>query len=114
MIIIGILAAVAVPAYLSAVRKAREAALREDLATMRKAIDSFTVDKGKAPQDLSDLVTAGYLKEMPKAPLTNRTDTWVPAQEDSLISLDQTQPGINDVHSGAQAASSDGTLYSTW
>lgn len=114
MIIIGILAAVAVPAYLQSVKKAKEAVLREDLQVLRKAIDSYTVDKQKAPQALTDLVESGYLKSMPKDPLTNRTDTWVPVQEDTLNSLDQTQSGIDDVHSGAQEASSDGTLYSTW
>jgi general secretion pathway protein G len=114
MIIIGILAAVAVPKYLQTVRKANEAVLREDLHVMRSAIDSYTVDKQKAPQTLDDLVEAGYLKSMPKDPITGRTDSWVPGQEDTLMSIDQTQPGINDVHSGAQAASSDGTLYSTW
>jgi general secretion pathway protein G len=114
MIIIGILAAVAVPAYLQSVRKAKEAVLREDLHAMRAAIDSFTVDKQKAPQQLEELVESGYLKAMPKDPITNRTDTWVAAQEDTLSSLDQTQSGINDVHSGAQETSSEGTAYSTW
>ena len=114
MIIIGILTAVAVPAYLQSVRKAKEAVLREDLHAMRSAIDSYTVDKQKAPQQLEDLVESGYLKMMPKDPLTNRTDTWVPGQEDALSSIDQTQSGINDVHSGAQETSSDGTAYSTW
>lgn len=114
MIIIGILAAFAVPAYLQSVRKAKEAVLREDLHVMRSAIDSYTVDKQKAPETLDDLVQAGYLKTMPKDPITNRTDTWVPGQEDTLSSIDQTQSGINDVHSGAQESSSEGTSYSTW
>lgn len=114
MIIIGILAAVAVPAYLQSVRKAKEAVLKEDLQAMRKAIDSYTIDKSKAPQSLQDLVEAGYLKAMPKDPITNRTDSWVPGQEDILNSLDQTQSGIDDVHSGAQETSSEGTAYSTW
>ena len=114
MIIIGILAAVAVPAYLQSVRKAKEAVLKEDLQAMRKAIDSYTIDKAKAPQALQDLVESGYLKAMPKDPITNRTDSWVPGQEDILNSLDQTQSGIDDVHSGAQETSSEGTAYSTW
>jgi len=114
MIIIGILAAVAVPAYLQSVRKAKEAVLREDLHTMRSAIDSYTVDKQKAPQSLEDLIESGYLKSMPKDPITNRTDSWVAGQEDTLMSIDQTQSGINDVHSGAQETSSEGTSYSTW
>ena len=114
MVVIGILAAIAIPAYVSSVRAAKEAVLREDLHVMRAAIDSYTVDKAKAPESLDDLVQSGYLKVMPKDPFTNRTDTWIPAQSDTLSSIDQTQPGIDDVHSGAQMTASDGTSYNTW
>lgn len=114
MVIIGILATVAIPAYVSNVRNAKEAALREDLHVMRAAIDSYTVDKQKAPQSLDDLVQSGYLKVMPMDPFTHRSDTWVSVQEDTLMSLDQTQPGIDDVHSGAQMSAGDGTAYNTW
>jgi general secretion pathway protein G len=115
MIIIGVLAAIAVPAYVQSVRHAREAVLREDLHTLRAAIDSYTVDKGKAPQGLSDLVDAGYLKSMPKDPMTNSTDTWVPAESDMLSTTDQTDAGgIDDVHSGSQDTSTDGSAYNTW
>ena len=114
MTIISLLAAIAIPSYTNNIRRAKEAVLREDLHTMRTAIDSYTVDKQKAPQVLDDLVQGGYLKTMPKDPITDRTDTWLPVQEDSLMSLDQTQPGIDDVHSGAQQTASDGTSYSTW
>jgi general secretion pathway protein G len=114
MFIISILLAIAVPSYISSVRHAKEAALREDLRTMRSAIDSYTVDKQKAPQSLDDLVQAGYLKSMPVDPFTQRSDTWVPATSDMLSSIDQTDPGIDDVHSGAQLTASDGTSYTTW
>jgi len=114
MIIIGVLAAIAVPAYVQSVRHAREAVLKEDLHTLRAAIDSYTVDKGKAPQALADLVEAGYLKAMPKDPMTNSTDSWVPAQSDMLSTTDQTDAGIDDVHSGSQETATDGTAYSTW
>ena len=114
MVVIGILAAIAIPAYTSNVRNAKEATLREDLHVMRGAIDSYTVDKQKAPQSLDDLVQSGYLKTMPVDPFTRRSDTWTPVQEDTLMSLDQTEPGIDDVHSGAQMTASDGTAYNTW
>jgi general secretion pathway protein G len=114
MVIIGILAAFAVPAYLHNVTSAKEAVLREDLQVMRTAINSYTVDKQKAPQSLDDLVTAGYLKAIPKDPMTGRTDTWIPAQSDTLDTVDQTEAGIDDVHSGAQALATDGTTYNTW
>jgi general secretion pathway protein G len=114
MAIIAFLAAIAVPSYKNNIRNAKEAVLKEDLHTMRTAIDSYTVDKQKAPQSLDDLVQAGYLKAMPVDPFTQRTDTWMPVQEDTLMSLDQTQSGINDVHSGSQLTGSDGTSYNTW
>ena len=115
MVIIGILAAIAIPAYTNNIRSAREAVLREDLHTMRTAIDSYTVDKQKAPQSLDDLVQAGYLKSLPVDPFTHRSDTWQPAQSDTLNSVDQTDAGgVDDVHSGSQDKSTDGTLYSSW
>ncbi len=114
MVIIGLLAAIAVPAYIQNVRHAKEAVLREDLYTMRRAIDSYTIDKQQAPQALDDLVQSGYLKTMPIDPITQRSDTWVAVQSDTLMSVDQTQPGIDDVHSGAQQSASDGSSYATW
>ncbi len=114
MLIIGVLAAIAVPSYLASVKKAKEAVLKEDLHTMRSAIDAYTVDKAKAPQSLDDLVQAGYLKAIPKDPITARNDTWIADQSDSLTSVDETQPGIDNVHSGAQETSSEGVAYSQW
>jgi general secretion pathway protein G len=115
MVIIATLAAMAIPMYTRNVQAAKEAVLKEDLQVMRTAIGSYTVDKEKAPQSLADLVTAGYLKAVPKDPITGRTDTWITDQSDTLGSIDQTDSGgIDDVHSGAQANGTDGTSYSTW
>lgn len=114
MIVIGLLAAIAIPAYVTNVKAAKEAVLKEDLHVMRQAIDSYTVDKQKAPQSLDDLVQSGYIKVMPKDPFTQRTDTWITAQDDTMMDLDQTESGINDVHSGAQQTAIDGTSYNTW
>jgi len=114
MAIIGVLAVVAIPSYVSAVRKAREAVLKEDLHVLRNAIDSYTADKQKAPQSLDDLVQEGYLKVIPEDPMTRAKDTWVTDSSDALHSLDQTDPGIDDVHSGSQEPASDGQPYSAW
>ena len=112
--IILILVSIAVPVYTRSILAAREAVLRQDLFAMRSAIDSYTMDKAKAPQALQDLVQEGYLREIPKDPFTNSRETWQIAQEDVLISVDQSQPGITDVHSGSNLMASDGTAYSTW
>jgi len=81
---------------------------------MRSAIDSYTMDKQKAPQSLQDLVQEGYLKVIPEDPMTKSRDTWNTDVSDSLHSLDQTDPGIDDVHSGSQETGTDGQPYSTW
>jgi general secretion pathway protein G len=114
IMIIGILAAIAAPIYAQSILRAREATLRQDLYHLRQAIDAYTMDKQKAPQSLQDLVTAGYFREIPKDPFTGKNDTWQVIQEDVYNSIDQNEPGISDVHSGASDASADGTAYSTW
>src|SRR5579863_560084 len=87
MSIIGILATLAIPSFKSAIKTAREAVLKEDLHVMRAAIDSYTMDKQKAPQSLDDLVQDGYLKSIPEDPMTHARDTWVTNTSDSLHSL---------------------------
>ena len=114
MTVIGLLASIAIPSYLNSVRKAREAVLREDLRTLRTAIDSFTVDREQGPQSLDDLVQAGYLKSVPVDPMTNHNDTWITSQGDAMTSITETQSGISDVHSGAQNVATDGTTYNNW
>jgi general secretion pathway protein G len=114
MAIIGVLAMVAVPSYISALQHAREAVLKEDLHTLRAAIDSYTMDKQKAPQSLDDLIQDGYIKSIPEDPMTRSTTTWVTDSSDSMHSLDQTDPGIDDIHSGSDQTGSDGQPYNTW
>jgi len=115
MMIIAILASIAVPAFIANVKHAREAVLKEDLHTMRSAIDSYTYDKQKAPQSLDELVQSGYLKELPKDPFTQRTDTWIADQGSDYTSIDETQSGgVANVHSGSQQVSTEGTTYNSW
>jgi general secretion pathway protein G len=114
--LILILASVAVPIYKQSILKSKEAVLRQDLFTMRQVIDQYTLDKQKAPQALDDLVSAGYMRQLPVDPFTARNDTWVPVEDqDIAYSPDQTDVGgISDVHSGSNLTSSDGTPYSSW
>ena len=112
--IILILVSIAVPIYNQSILRAKESVLRQDLFAMRSVIDQYTMDKGKAPQSLDDLVSAGYLREVPLDPMTNARDTWQTVAEDVLLSVNQDEPGISDVHSGATGSGTDGTAYSTW
>jgi general secretion pathway protein G len=114
MLIIAVLAAIAIPSYLSSIKAAREAVLKEDLHVLRQAIDAYTSDKEKAPQSLDDLVQAGYIKTLPVDPMTHSSTTWVTATDESLSNVDQTEPGINDVHSGSDQVGSDNQPYSSW
>ena len=114
MAIIGILATLAIPSYITAIKHAREAVLKEDLHVIRAAIDSYTMDKQKAPQSLDDLVSDGYLKVIPEDPMTRSTSSWATDTSEAMHSLDETDPGIDDVHSGSDQAGSDGQPYNTW
>jgi general secretion pathway protein G len=112
--IIVILMSIAIPHYQASILRARETVLKDDLYQLRSVIDEYTLDKQKAPQTLQDLVDAHYFRQLPKDPFTNASDTWVPVTDDSLMSPDQTEPGIIDVHSGSDQTSSEGTAYNTW
>src|SRR5256712_14019667 len=95
-----ILVSISVPVYNQSIMRAKESVLKQDLFQLRSLISQYTLDKQKAPQALDDLITAGYLKQIPIDPMTNARDTWTVDQEDTLLSVDQQEPGISDVHSG--------------
>ena len=111
--IIMILMAIAVPIYNQSVTRSKEAVLRQDLFTLRNVIDQYTLDKQKAPQGLDDLKQGNYIREIPKDPMTGEAN-WEVNSEDVLMSVDQTEPGIDNVHSASTATSLDGTPYNTW
>jgi general secretion pathway protein G len=114
MAIIVILIAIAVPYYQKAIIRAKETVLHNNLFAMRNAIDAYAFDKQKSPHDLQDLVTDGYLREVPKDPITQRSDTWKIIMEDAGQSVSSTDPGIFDVRSGSDKKSMEGTNYSDW
>mgnify|MGYP000493821691 CR=1 FL=1 len=114
MTIISIILSLAIPVYQKSLVRARESVLKNNLFTMRTVIDEYTYDKQKAPKDLRDLVDAGYLRSIPVDPMTGRPDTWRTVQEDSLASVNQTEPGIYDVKSGSDQKSLEGTPYAEW
>ncbi len=107
-----ILLAIALPMYNRSIVRAREARLHQDLATLNKQIQEYSLDKKKAPQSLQDLVP-GYMKFIPDD-ITGKNDTWVTDPEDPENAWDPNQTGIGSVHSGSEEISSDGTPYSSW
>ena len=114
MAIILVLATLGAGRYEQSLIRSHEAALKQDLFVMRNAIQQYTLDKEAGPSSLDDLVTSGYLREIPRDPMTRQKD-WTTASEDLLASPDQTAPGITDVHSTSDAVSPfENTAYSTW
>ena len=113
MAIISILVSIAVPMYQKSLLRTKESMLHSHLFTLRTVIDEYTFDKKKAPQTLQDLVSEGYLRAVPVDPITGN-DNWRTINEDSLIAVDQTQPGIYDVKSLSDLTSLEGTPYSQW
>ncbi len=111
--IIMILLGMAAVRYERSLQTAREATLKSDLRTMRDAIQQYTLDKQDAPQSLDDLVSAGYLREVPTDPIT-RTREWHADFDNVLLSPDQSNAGMSDVHSTSDALSLGGTPYNTW
>ena len=114
MSIVVILVAIAVPLYQRSDLRAKESILKNNLFTMRTVIDEYTYDKQKAPQSLQDLVTEGYLRDVPVDPMTGNNSCWRIIMEEAMQSVNQTEPGIFDVKSGSDKISLDGTPYSEW
>ena len=113
--IILTLATMSLPIFQNAIVHAREAVLKDDLYTLRKLIDEYTLDKEKPPATLDDLVEAGYLRAgLPVDPLTGSSETWQTDTEEVPTGSSQTATGIVDVHSGADGTALDGTAYSSW
>ncbi len=109
MAIIATLLTLAVPRYFNSIEKSKEAVLRQDLATLRDAIDKYVADKGSYPASLESLVQEKYVRHIPVDPFTQANDSWLSsAPDDPLMS------GVSDVHSGAEGLSRDGSAYSEW
>jgi general secretion pathway protein G len=113
MAIIVILISVAIPFYQKSIMRAKESVLHNNLFAMRSAIDEYSYDKQKAPQQLSDLVSEGYLRDVPKDPITG-DNNWKIIMEDASSSVDSTEPGIFDIRSESPKTSLEGTPYSEW
>src|SRR3989440_7910635 len=110
--IIIILASVALPQYQKTIMHARETVLHDDLTRIRSLIDQYAADKGKLPQSLDDLVTAGYIREVPKDPITDEKEWKLDTGEDPYST--EGGSGVINVHSSSSDVSTEGTPYSEW
>jgi general secretion pathway protein G len=114
MAIIAVLMSVAIPIYNRSIVRSKESVLKNNLYTLRTVIDEYTYDKQKAPASLNDLVSEGYLRQVPVDPLTGTADSWKVIMEDATNTVNQSEPGIFDIRSGSDKTSLEGTPYSDW
>ncbi|MBV9085098.1 MAG: type II secretion system protein [Acidobacteriaceae bacterium] len=114
MAVISVLLAIALPIYQKSIIRAKESVLRNNLFALRTMIDEYTVDKQQAPQSLQDLVSEGYLRQIPQDPMTGSDQTWRIIMEDTPVGSSSAPPGIFDVKSGSDKTSLEGTPYSDW
>ncbi|HET6977000.1 MAG TPA: prepilin-type N-terminal cleavage/methylation domain-containing protein [Pyrinomonadaceae bacterium] len=110
--IIIILASITLPQYQKTIMHTRETVLKDDLRKMRSLIDQFGADKGRSPQSLDDLVTEGYMREVPIDPITGEKDWAITTGEDPNSS--EGEQGMTDIHSASAETSTEGTAYSEW
>ncbi|MET0384111.1 MAG: prepilin-type N-terminal cleavage/methylation domain-containing protein [Burkholderiaceae bacterium] len=103
--VIALLLSLVAPAYVSRIDRVRDLTLRQNLKTLRDAIDQFRADRARDPADLAELVGAHYLRDLPVDPVTDRNDGWVPMMVDG---------GMHDLHSGAPGKGGDGRPYAQW
>lgn len=108
---IFILLAIALPMYNQSITHAKEARLHQNLTTLNKAIEEYSLDKKKAPQSLDELIP-GYVKFIPDD--ITGSNTWVAIPEDPENQWDPNQPGIGGVRSGSTENSSSGDAYAGW
>jgi general secretion pathway protein G len=111
MSMILILLAIAIPMYSNSILRAKESKLHQNLTTLNKVIQEYSLDKKHAPQSLEDLVPS-YIKFIPDD--ITGSNTWVTDPEDSETAWDPNNTGIGGVHSGSNEMSTDGTAYSSW
>jgi general secretion pathway protein G len=113
MAIVVILISTAIPQYQKSLIRAKESVLKNNLFTIRMMIDEYSYDKQKAPQTLQDLVQEGYLREVPRDPITGNSN-WRTIMEDATQATSSTEPGIFDIRSTSDKTSLEGTSYSDW
>ena len=107
--IVAMLLSIVTPRYIHQADRAKEAALKENLTSLRVSIDKYYADKGHYPAQLSDLVQERYLRQLPLDPVTNQTSSWQPVLID-----DGDKKVVYDIKSGASGKGLDGTPYNSW
>ncbi len=112
LLLVALLASLVTPVVTGSIQRARESTLKEDLYTLRKAIDDHYADVGRYPEELEELVKKRYLRRIPADPITDKRETWVLVRsEDNKTGK---SGGILDIRSGSQERASDGSNFKDW
>src|SRR5262245_49735044 len=114
MSIIMVLGSMGLAQYRNSVQHAKEAVLKQDLFLMRDAIDQYYADKGQYPSTLDALTSDGYIRSLPKDPITDSTSTWQAIPAEPNPNTPTVEPGVFDVKSGSDKTALDGTKYADW
>ena len=114
MAVIGILASIVVPNYQRNLIKAREAVLMEDLYQMRRAIDAYFADNIRYPDSLEALVDGKYLRDIPRDPFTQSSETWEEIPPSPTEDGEIAEGGVEDVRSGSDLIGLNGIPYRDW
>ena len=131
--ILGILASVAYPIARFQIQRQKEQVLRDDLWTMRHAIDAYkdaadrhafetSIDSYGYPPDLDTLVNGvdvqghkvRFLRQIPVDPMTGKKDWVLRSMQDDPDSDSWGGQNVFDVHSASEGTALDGTKYNTW
>ena len=112
--LIMLLASMTLVQYRNSITAAKEATLKSELMIMRDAIDQYYADKGRYPESLQTLVSEQYLRQLPRDPFTESSDTWQTVQADPEPGNVSASAGIFDVKSGSDLSSIGGTRYADW
>lgn len=94
MATIALLLTLAVPRYFNTIDNGKASVQRQNMATIRDAIDKFHGDQGRFPDNLDELVREKYLRAVPVDPFTTAPDWVIVAPEDPTLG------GVYDVRSG--------------
>lgn len=101
MTLIALLLTLAIPRYFTVIDNGRLNVQRQNVATIRDAIDKFFGDQGKYPDSLDELVAKRYLRQVPLDPVSESANWVVVAPQDS------SQGAVYDVQPAGKPAPGD-------
>ena len=107
--IVALLLSIVVPRYFGSITRAEESVLKENLHSLRDAIDKYFADTGRYPDSLEQLATKRYIRMVPEDPITQSSATWV-----VVAPADAKLGAVYDIKSSAKGVGRNGKPYEEW